>query len=256
MPSFIVYDSIQQYRSDNTISEGRMSTATDPNFTTSDSITDHERSNDQSIGTSISGIADRDAIEYAVGSNATANAVAVRFNGDDNVSSGTIMEFYIDTDRTALSAKGSLTAVSGAGWQVVDLTETTGNKFFTEFKGAVTNVSEIMFGKKLNFEVEPDANVQESFDSQNTILRSLGGTEYALNTSDPQKIFTITFGNISQTFKNDLITFQENVKVEAKKFLYYDGSNYHWVRLTGPLTFNEVADSRYSTSIQMRQQIQ
>ena len=256
MASFIVYDSIQQYRSDNTISEGRMSTATDPNFTTSDSITDHERSNDQSIGTSISGIADRDAIEYAVGSNATANAVAVRFNGDDNVSSGTIMEFYIDTDRTALSAKGSLTAVSGAGWQVVDLTETTGNKFFTEFKGAVTNVSEIMFGKKLNFEVEPDANVQESFDSQNTILRSLGGTEYALNTSDPQKIFTITFGNISQTFKNDLITFQENVKVEAKKFLYYDGSNYHWVRLTGPLTFNEVADSRYSTSIQMRQQIQ
>ena len=256
MASFIVYDSIQQYRSDNTISEGRMSTATDPNFTTSDSITDHERSNDQSIGTSISGIADRDAIEYAVGSNATANAVAVRFNGDDNVSSGTIMEFYIDTDRTALSAKGSLTAVSGAGWQVVDLTETTGNKFFTEFKGAVTNVSEIMFGKKLNFEVEPDANIQESFDSQNTILRSLGGTEYALNTSDPQKIFTITFGNISQTFKNDLITFQENVKVEAKKFLYYDGSNYHWVRLTGPLTFNEVADSRYSTSIQMRQQIQ
>ena len=256
MASFIVYDSIQQYRSDNTISEGRMSTATDPNFTTSDSITDHERSNDQSIGTSISGIADRDAIEYAVGSNATANSVAVRFNGDDNVSSGTIMEFYIDTDRTALSAKGSLTAVSGAGWQVVDLTETTGNKFFTEFKGAVTNVSEIMFGKKLNFEVEPDANIQESFDSQNTILRSLGGTEYALNTSDPQKIFTITFGNISQTFKNDLITFQENVKVEAKKFLYYDGSNYHWVRLTGPLTFNEVADSRYSTSIQMRQQIQ
>tara|TARA_A100001037_G_scaffold281138_1_gene284510 strand:+ start:375 stop:1145 length:771 start_codon:yes stop_codon:yes gene_type:complete len=256
MASFIVYDSIQQYRSDNTISEGRMSTATDPNFTTSDSITDHERSNDQSIGTSISGIADRDAIEYAVGSNATANAVAVRFNGDDNVSSGTIMEFYIDTDRTALSAKGSLTAVSGAGWQVVDLTETTGNKFFTEFKGAVTNVSEIMFGKKLNFEVEPDANIQESFDSQNTILRSLGGTEYALNTSDPQKIFTITFGNISQTFKNDLITFQENVKVEAKKFLYYDGSNYHFVRLTGPLTFNEVADSRYSTSIQMRQQIQ
>ena len=256
MASFIVYDSIQQYRSDNTISEGRMSTATDPNFTTSDSITDHERSNDQSIGTSISGIADRDAIEYAVGSNATANGVAVRFNGDDNVSSGTIMEFYIDTDRTALSAKGSLTAVSGAGWQVVDLTETTGNKFFTEFKGAVTNVSEIMFGKKLNFEVEPDANIQESFDSQNTILRSLGGTEYALNTSDPQKIFTITFGNISQTFKNDLITFQENVKVEAKKFLYYDGSNYHFVRLTGPLTFNEVADSRYSTSIQMRQQIQ
>jgi len=256
MASFIVYDSIQQYRSDNTISEGQMSVDADPNFSPGSYVTDHERSNDQSIGTSISGVADRDAIEYAVGSNATADSVAVRFNGDDNVSSGTIMEFYIDTDRTALSAKGSLTAVSGAGWQVVDLTETTGNKFFTEFKGAVTNVSEIMFGKKLGFEVEPDANIQESFESQNTITRSLGGTEYALNTSDPQKIFTISFGNISQTFKNDLITFMENSKIEAKKFLYFDGSAYHWCRLSGPISFNEVADSRYSCSITMRQQIQ
>lgn len=257
MASFIVYDSIQQYRSDNTISEGRMNTNANPNFSTSDSITDHERSCDQSIGTTLTNLGDRDAIEYAVGSNATANSVAVKFNGDDSVSSGTIMEFYIDTDRSALEVKGSLSAISSAGWYVVDLTETTGNKFFTEFKGTpTTNVSEIMFGKKLGFEVEPDANIQESFESQNTITRSLGGTEFALNTSDPQKIFTITFGNISQTFKNDLITFQENVKVEAKKFLYYDGSNYHWVRLTGPLTFNEVADSRYSTSIQMRQQIQ
>ena len=133
MSSFIVYDSINMYRSDMVTSEGQMNSDANPDFSTGSTITDHERSSDQSIGTIISAVADLDAIEYAVGSTATANAVAVRFNGDDGVSSGTIMEFYIDSDRTDLAVKGSLSAVSASGWQVADLTETSGSKFFTEF---------------------------------------------------------------------------------------------------------------------------
>ena len=144
MSSFFVYDSINQYRSDNTITEGQMTDSGTPTFSASDTLTAHERSSDQNIGTIISGVADRDAIEYAVGSSATANAVAVYFTGDDNVSSGTIMTFFIDTDRASLPSKGTISAVSGAGWVVSDLTETTGDKFFTEFNGSVTNVSEIV----------------------------------------------------------------------------------------------------------------
>lgn len=256
MSSFIVYDSINMYRSDMVTSEGQMNSDANPDFSTGSTITDHERSSDQSIGTIISAVADLDAIEYAVGSTAVANAVAIKFNGDDNVSSGTIMEFYIDSDRTDLEVKGSLSAVSASGWQVVDLTQTSGSKFFTEFKGAVTNVSEIMFGKKLNFEVEPDMNIREDFEFGNTINKSLGGTEFALNTSGAQRIFTISFQNISQTFKDDLVEFQNQTKAGAVKFLYYTGSEYIWARLGSPLSFSEVADSRYSVSINIREQIQ
>jgi len=255
--SYFIYDSINMYRSDNDVNEGRMTTATNPNFSESDSITNHERAADQNIGTTLSALGDRDAIEYAVGSNATANAAAVYFTGDDGVSSGTIMEFYIDTDRTALEVKGSLSAISSAGWYAVDLTETTGNKFFTEFKGAPTeNVSEILIGKKLTFEVEPDVNVQTSRDYGTQVQRSLGGVEYAINIHDAQEIFTISFQNISSTFKQDLITMQDAIKGQGKKFLYHDGSNFHWVRLEQTMTFTEIADGRFSTQIKMRQQIQ
>jgi len=256
MASYFIYDSINQYRSDNTVSEGRMSTATNPNFTESDSITNHERATDQNIGTTLSALGDRDAIEYAVGSSATANASAVYFTGDDGISSGTIIEFYIDTDRTALEVKGTISAISGPGWAVADLTETTGNKFFTEFKGAVSNVSEVLIGRKLDFEVEPDVNVQSSIDYENSIQRSLGGVEYALNVNQGQEVITISFQNISSTFKSNLITMQDALKGEATKFLYNDGSSFHWVRLDKPMTFTEIADGRFSTQLVLRQQIQ
>ena len=256
MASYFIYDSINQYRSDNTVSEGQMTDSGTPTFSASDTLTSHERSSDQNIGTVLSGVADRDAIEYAVGSSVTADAAAVYFTGDDGVSSGTIMTFFIDTDRASLPSKGTISAVSAAGWAVADLTETTGTKFFTEFNGAVTNVSEILIGKKLSFEVEPDVNVQSSINYENSIQRSLGGVEYALNVNEGQEVHTISFQNVSSTFKSNLITMQDAIKGEAKKFVWYDGSSFHWVRLDKPMTFTEIADGRFSTQLVLRQQIQ
>ena len=254
--SYFIYDSINQYRSDNTITEGQMTDSGTPTFSATSTITDHERASDQNIGTIISAVADRDAIEYAVGSSVTADAAAVYFTGDDGVSSGTIMTFFIDTDRASLPSKGTISAVSAAGWAVADLTETTGTKFFTEFNGSVTNVSEVLIGKKLSFEVEPDVNIQSSIDYNNEINRSLGGVEYAINVNPGQEVFTISFQNFSSTFKTNLIAMQDDIKGEAKKFVWYDGTTHHWVRLDKPMTFTEIADGRFSTSITLRQQIQ
>ena len=256
MSSYFIYDSINQYRSDNVISEGQMSDSGTPTFSASDTLTSHSRSSDQNIGTTISGVADRDAIEYAVCSSVTADAAAVYFTGDDGVSSGTIMTFFIDNDRTSLPSKGTISAVSGAGWAVASLTETTGTKFFTEFNASVSNVSEILIGKKLSFEVEPDVNVQSSIDYNNIKNSSMGGVEYVINVNQGQEVITISFQNISSTFKTNLITMQDALRGESKKFLYNDGSSFHWVRLDKPMTFTEIADGRFSTQIVLRQQIQ
>ena len=253
MASYFIYDSINQYRSDNTISEG---TSNGTIFSPGTAITDHERSSDQNIGTIISAVANNDGIQYAVGSSVTADAAAVYFTGDDNISSGTSANFHISDNTTIGASKGTISAVSGAGWAVADLTETTGTKFYTIFAGAVTNVSEILIGKKLAFEVEPDVNVQSSINYQNEVQRSLGGVEYALNVNTGQEVITISFQNISSTFKANLITMQDALKGEATKFLYNDGSSFHWVRLDKPMTFTEIADGRFSTQLVLRQQIQ
>ena len=125
MASYFIYDSINQYRSDNTVSEGTFGSGFSAD---SSALTDHKRVSDQNIGTTISGVSANDAIAYTLGTAATANAIAVYFTGDDSVSSGTIMTFFIDTDRASLPSKGTISAVSAAGWAVTDLTETTGTK--------------------------------------------------------------------------------------------------------------------------------
>jgi len=253
MSSYFIYDSINMYRSDNVVSEG---TSDGTTFTAESAITDHERSSDQNIGTIISAVVNNDGIQYAVGSTATANAAAVYFTGDDNISSGTSANFHISGNTTIGASKGTITAVSAAGWATTDLTETAGTKFYIIFAGAVTNVSEVLIGSKLSFEVEPDVNIQSSIDYENSIQRSLGGVEYALNVNPGQEVTTIGFQNISSTFKTNLTTMQDALKGEAKKFVWYDGTSFHWVRLDKPMTFTEIADGRFSTQLVLRQQIQ
>ena len=41
MASYFIYDSINQYRSDNTVSEGQMTDSGTPTFSATSTITDH-----------------------------------------------------------------------------------------------------------------------------------------------------------------------------------------------------------------------
>jgi len=254
MASYFIYDSINQYRSDNTVSEGTFSGTT---FNPESAVTDHERASDQNIGTIISAVAANDAICYQVGSAVTANAVAVYFTGDDGVvADGDEMTIRTGTALDGLGGADNFASTNG-GWVVNDFTEVTSKtKFCVEFNEAVTNISEILIGRKLNFEVEPDVNVQSSIDYNNDINTSLGGVSYALNVNPGQEVITISFQNISSTFKANLITMQDALKGEATKFLYFDGSSFHWVRLDKPMVMTEIADGRFSTQIVLRQQIQ
>ncbi len=263
MASFFVYDSINQYRSDTTVRAGTYSGNA---FTEDNSvITNYERAKDQNIGTVMTSMADDEAILYTCQDEGlNCDAVAVHFAGEDGVTAND-NEMNIRTGRT-LGAMSSLTDFVLLGstdnnWKVGTFTNVISagvhRKLFSiEFNEAITNVSEIMFGTKLDFEVEPDINVQSSIDYENEVQRSMGGVEYAINVNPGQEVITISFQNISSTFKSDLITMQDFLKGEATKFLYYDGTTYHWVRLQKSMVFQEIADGRFSTQLVLRQQIQ
>lgn len=257
MASYFIYDSINMYRSDNTVSEGTFSGTT---FTASDSLTNHERVADQNIGTAMSGVTANDAICYQVGSAVSADALAMRFSGDCGIGVQDNSENTIRFGTALDGLSGAVNFGSGstvASWRIKTFTEVTSKtKFCVEFNDAQNNISEILIGKKLAFEVEPDVNVQSSIDYNNEINSSLGGVEYSINVNPGQEVITISFQNISSTFKTNLITMQDALKGEATKFLYFDGTNYHWVRLQKSMVMNEIADGRFSTQLILRQQIQ
>ena len=255
MASYFVYDSIEMYRSDNNLDEGNIS-GSSPNqsfASSSPSFANHERAADQNIGTALSGTG---GIQYDLGSSATANVAAIYFIGASGGSNPIATIKAGESGSITTINTTAINSVSSAGWVVADCTETTADKFYASIGGSVSNISEILIGKKLNFEIEPDVNIQTSINYGNEVNRSLGGVEYALNVNPGQEVFTISFQNFSSTFKTNLIAMQDDIKGEAKKFVWYDGTTHHWVRLDKPMTFTEIADGRFSTSITLRQQIQ
>jgi len=255
MASYFIYDSINMYRSDNTLSEGSISgTTPTKTFSASNTLITHERASDQNIGTTITGVNTNEAIKYALGTDGTADAAAVYFTGASTGSSPVIR--ILKGANGSITDLGEIATATSASWQIDTFSETTDDEWYAQFTGTIANVAEILIGKKLNFEIEPDVNIQSSIDYQNKINRSLGGVEYAININPGQEVFTISFQNISTTFKNDLRTMEGHLKGESKKFLWYDSSNYHWVRLEKPMVLTEIADGRWSTQITMRQQIQ
>ena len=257
MSSYFVYDSINQYRADSVVRAGTFSGNA---FTANNAvITNFSRAKDQNIGTVMTGMVDGEAIIYTVADvSVQADAVAVHFAGIDGVTADD-NELTLHTGRIdgAMSSQVVTFGSTDNNWKVGTFTHTDDRiQFALEFNETITNVSEIMFGSKLSFEVEPDVNIQSSIDYENSIQRSLGGVEYALNVNPGQEVTTIGFQNISSTFKTNLTTMQDALKGEAKKFVWYDGTSFHWVRLDKPMTFTEIADGRFSTQLVLRQQIQ
>ena len=88
MASFFIYDSINMYRADNTDAEG---TSNGTTFSSGSAITNHERASDQNIGTVMTNIAQNDALQYAVGSTATADVAAVYFTGLIEIVGGALL---------------------------------------------------------------------------------------------------------------------------------------------------------------------
>jgi len=143
-----------------------------------------------------------------------------------------------------------------AGWNANALTS-SGNfqyLFLRSEDGEYTGLSEVILGVPITFDHEPDigGSTQKKFATD--INTSLGGIEYAYKRHDSQSTWTLNFKNISQSFKDKLASMEAAV-TDYKKFVYYDGSAYNYVRLDGPINFTEVAYQRYSTSIKLREQL-
>lgn len=162
---------------------------------------------------------------------------------------------YTASHATATGSGVFNDSASAVGWNLCSFGNSNRYVFIESATGAFTGgLTEIIMGTKLTFEHEPDlgGSTQEKFATDINI--SYGGVEYANKRHEAQSTWTLNFKNISQTFKDSLASMEASV-TDYKKFVYYDGSAYNYVRLGGPINFIEVAYQRYSASIKLREQL-
>ena len=251
MAKTFYYDSVGLLES--TINDGSVSLG-GAGYTFSDgtTLTNEEYVIDQNTTNAVTAWAQNDALSFDLGSAKAVDFLALYFNAaeTDDVKFDYDSAATGDPDGTASTITSSFSANA---WKVVEFTEATKQywRLIGTSSGGLVGLTEVSFGKKLAFDFNPDIGISEGEMFGTNNVRSLGGVEYSLKSHEPIKTISLTFSNISSSFKTSLQSMQDEVQ-NYKKFIYSeDGTTgaFHYVRLGGPIDFTEVAYQRYSCSI-------
>lgn len=250
MASAIYYDSIGSRTA--TLTDG---TTTSGSFTSSNVLSDELRATDGSITDVVGGWAVDEGLQFNFGSTVSPNFCAiystVATSNDiriqrDNSASGAFNGIYND-----------ITDIS-IGWNIRSLTVLP-MQYWTinSIVGSLTGISEVFFGEKLAFPVEPTANIITAHNFGTEEVKALGSNRFYFSKHDNYKIITLKLDHLTSANKTSLETFANTV-TNREPFIYSEDDTtgpFHWVRLVKPLQFKTVLPDIYSTQLVLRELI-
>ena len=250
MAKIFYYDSVGLTES--TITAGTHSSTT---FTVSASaVTNEHYIIDQSIGQAVTSYDVNDMIRIDLGSSYSGSVDFLLHHNKSAADETDNLGFYNASSATATGSLTHLDTTTTPGWNIQNISNSNRYQFIESQEGGFAGLTEIIIGTKLTFENEPDIGIAQQEIFATDINKSYGGVEYANKRHNPQSTWTLNFANISSTFKGNLASMESDV-TNFKKFVYYDGSAYHYVRLDAPIKFTEVAYQRFSASLKLREQL-
>lgn len=113
-----------------------------------------------------------------------------------------------------------------------------------------------MIGHKYNFEMKLVAGGEEGDQFGVQEDGSVGGIEYTKKLHEPKADWVGPWSGLTAAQKSNLESFKSDVGGPFLKFLYYDESSYHWVRMSrDSLRFRNQGGNRWQTAIRMRKQL-
>jgi len=237
---------------DATVSAGTTSSTTYTDGASS--VTNEAYANDQSVGAVVTSFDDDDAIRFDFGSSVDATMVAVYFTSAETDN----LDIYSGDSATAMGTKiTSHIATFAVGWNIINLGGTeSGRYWFIVADGAIANLAEIMIGDSFEFPVGYDLGNTQGAIYGVDVTESYGGVESANKRHGAKKTWNWTFSYLSESAKDDLIAMREDIDMNRLKFIFYDDSDYNWVRLVSGLDFSEVAFEAYNTSVSLLGQLE
>ena len=253
MAHTIYYDSVGSV--DVTINDGTGTTS----FTDTSTITNEEYANDESILYVVGGLGhnagNKEALLFDLGSAKTVDFCAYYCNDDDSNSLTLDVAIYQGSATGSLSQAGSTNTSSNLGWNIIGFSDTT-SRYWTwvSVNDRFQVLTEVFFGNKLEIDRPGIGRVDEEMYST-YIQQTYNGTEYSNKIDQPVTQWTLELPIIDSDLKSGLESFQDTVQ-NRYKFVYYDESSYHWVRLVEPLQFDQIGTNAYTTTLVLREQFE
>lgn len=221
-------------------------------------ISNLERLHDQNISVSLGlGWVQYEVVQIDLGSQKSPDTIAAYHQ---TVAENNQLLIYASDSATSWVTADYITTTSGTlpidTWTVASM-PVTDKRYIYMYNGTADNymnVSEMLIGSKYTFDVNPELNSKIGEQFGTDIVTSYGGNEYANKRHAPKTTWDFTFSHILSTQKTALEALNANVQ-DWKKFIYYDDTNYHYVRLASPIEFTEVAPNVFSANVSLREQL-
>ena len=236
-----------------TLTDGTLSAYSPLNFSSSNTLTNEERATDQFNNKLVTSWAADDALKIDLGSAQSIDTVAI-FMDSSTPGTDDISVYGATGDSAAASTTSNFTNVS-EGWNINTFSSDSKQYWYIRGITSVTGLAEVIIGTTITFSLSPDFGIHKGavYGVENNA--AFGGAEYSTKKHDERLTWEFGWSNISQTFMDTLSAMRTNVGIE-KKFLYYDGTSYYWVKLLqGSLEETEVSDGRFSTNCSLAQQL-
>jgi hypothetical protein len=249
MAKSFIYDSIG-FSESPTEDGGFVAGAFDPDISP---VTNHQRANDMSISSIITNYnsSGADTIRFSTSSSQSANVIALYFTSaetDDLTLYG-----HASSSTNMTTSVLAMTTFS-EGWNIFTISGTYKYWFLRAITGHINNLTEVIIGTKYDIDMNFDLNnkIGEEFGTDTII--SQGGNEYYTKRHAPKTTWDWKWSYLTSGQKTSLDGLNSSVQ-DYKKFLYYDETDYHYVRMTKPMDFTEVAPDIYSTAFSITEQL-
>lgn len=246
---WILYDTMnlaEAVREDGTYNTG------DSTFSTSSSVTNEERINDQSISEAVSSFDQWDQLRFTLSSAKLGETYAVYSNAATSNNLDIVGSANSNnSDDNTLYTFTSLIE----GWNVYVHSDNTYQYWFiTSTQGAINSLTELLIGKKTTFDFEPTMGI--AYGARHGIMESTtpGNRFHSIRRYDPKRTFTLNWTFINTTFKATLEAMKNTTHGDLHPVLFYDDSNYWYCRMSpDSLNMTEVGFEQYSTTLTLEE---
>ena len=116
-------------------------------------------------------------------------------------------------------------------------------------------MTEAFVAKQYSFGVNPSLGGTEGENFGIDIGKTWGGITHSNKRHDGLTEWSWFWEYLPASEKTLLETWNNAVEGSRLKFLYYDGTSYHWVRQTSKLVFTQTAFQAYTASITILEQL-
>jgi len=222
-------------------------------------ISNLERLQDQNISVSLGvGWIRYEVVQVDLGSQKSPDTIATYHQ---TVAENNQLLIYASDSATSWVTDDYIATTSGTlpidTWTVANM-PVTNKRYIYIYNGTndnYANISEMIIGTKYDFAVNPELNAKTGEEFGTDIITSYGGNEYANKRHEPKTTWDWNWSHILSTQKTALEDLNASVQ-DWKKFIYSeDATTHHYVRMTKPVTFTEVAPNVFSANMSLREQL-